>query len=393
MKKCISFFIVLIFILSYAMSVFAEQLAPEVEAVGAILMDYKTGRVLWAKNANQPLAMASTTKIMTAVITLENGNLEDTVKVSKRASLAPKVNMSLREGEEIKLKYLLYALMLQSSNDAAVAIAEHVGGSVEEFCVMMTKRAEELGARDTVFETPNGLDKGEHHSTAYDLAIITRHALGIPQFIEIINTASVTAPSSKNTHSITNKNRLLHEFSGANGVKTGFTGKAGHCFVGSAKRAEMQLISVVLASGWGNKGKEQKWRDTKEILSYGFGNFKYENIVAKGGIAGEINVERSKTPEVALYYEDEFITILSEDEKSKVMVVEEYPEYVRAPLKKDQCVGVAKIYLGDHLLSEINLISAEDAERHDLKTSLEKVINCFVEMGTNKEINTVLPEF
>lgn len=393
MKKCVSFFISMIFVLSYLMPVFAEQQEPEVEAVGAILMDYKTGRILWAKNANQPLAMASTTKIMTAVMTLENGNLEDVVKVSRRASLAPKVNMSLREGEEIKLKYLLYALMLQSSNDAAVAIAEHISGSVEEFCAMMTRRAKELGALDTVFETPNGLDMGEHHSTAYDLAMITRHALSIPEFEEIINTSAVTAPSSKNTHSIMNKNRLLNEFSGANGVKTGFTGKAGHCFVGSAEREGMQLISVVLASGWGNKGKEQKWRDTKEILSYGFANFKYENILTKGDIAGEVNIERSKTPEVMLYYEDEFMTILSNDEKSKITVVEEYPEFVRAPIKKDQCVGVAKIYLGDHLLSEINLLSAESAERHDLKTSMEKVINSFIELGTNKEVNTVLPEF
>lgn len=392
MKKFIPFFI-LLFIFIYPVNIYAEAEKPDVEAIGAILMDYETGRVLWAKNSNKPLAMASTTKIMTAIVTLENGNLEDTVKVSRRASLAPEVNMNLREGEEIKLKDLLYALMLQSSNDAAIAIAEHIGGSVEDFCNIMTKRAAELGAQDTVFETPNGLDRGEHHSTAYDLAIIARHAMGMPKFVEIINTPSVTAYSSKNTYTITNKNRLLNEFEGANGVKTGFTGKAGHCFVGSAKRDEIQLISVVLASGWGSKGKEQKWRDTKEIMRYGFNNYSYENIITKGNKAGEISIERSKTPEVSFYYGDGFYALLSGEEKNNISVVCEYPEAMRAPVKKDQWVGTAKVYLGDHLLSEVNLLSLDNAVRHDLKTSLEKVLNTFFEMGTNNKINTVLPEF
>ena len=275
MKKIFFSFILAILL---PLTAFAEE-EIKVSAHGAILMDFETGRVLWEKNSKAPLAMASTTKIMTAIVALENGNLDDKVTVSKKAALAPEVKMHLSAGEEITLRDLLYALMLQSYNDSAVAIAEHISGDVASFCNQMTEKAKSLGAKDTVFETPNGLDAGDHHSTAYDLALITSYALKNEKFNEIINTSSYTAKSNLRSYDLYNKNRLLNEFQGANGVKTGFTGKAGHCFVGSAKRGDMQLISVVLASGWGTQGKEQKWIDTKRILSYGFEKYHYENII------------------------------------------------------------------------------------------------------------------
>ena len=246
---------------------------PQVEAKSAILIDFETGRVLWEKNSREPMAMASTTKIMTAIIALESGKMNDMVTVSTKAAAAPKVKMYLTAGEKISMQTLMQAIMLQSSNDAAVAIAEHIAGSVDAFCEMMTAKARELGAIDTIFRTPSGLDKDDHQSTAYDLALITRYALANKDFVNLINTRSATGTSSLRTYDIMNKNRLLNEFSGANGVKTGFTNKAGYCFVGSAERNGLKLISVVLASGWGQKGSEQKWVDTKRVLGYGFGEF------------------------------------------------------------------------------------------------------------------------
>ncbi len=376
MKKSMLIFFILIF----SVSVKAEEL-PKVEAISAILMDYETGRVLWGRKINDPLPMASTTKIMTAIVTLENGNLNDTVKVSRRAATAPEVNMNLRAGEEIKLEYLLYALMLQSSNDAAIAIAEHISGSVEEFCKKMTERAKELGAVDTVFETPNGLDKGEHHSTSYDMALITRHALGMNEFMRIVNTPEVTAQSNLTTHTIVNKNRLLREYQGANGVKTGFTGKAGHCFIGSAKRDGVQLISVVLASGWGNKGKEQKWRDTKALLDYGFANYKHYVIVEKGKQAGSIPIERAKISQLAYFYEEPLELPLSQEEVSQVSVRVETPVTLLAPVRTNQTVGVAKVYLNEMLIKEINLVTNEGAKRHDFMTYFEMIIKEWTHMG------------
>lgn len=362
------------------LNVFAEE-EIKVSAHGAILMDFETGRVLWEKNSKAPLAMASTTKIMTAIVALENGNLDDKVTISKKASLAPEVKMHLSADEEITLRDLLYALMLQSFNDSAVAIAEYISGDVESFCNQMTEKARSLGAKDTVFETPNGLDAGDHHSTAYDLALITSYALKNEKFNEIINTSSYTAKSNLRSYDLYNKNRLLNEFQGANGVKTGFTGKAGHCFVGSAKRGDMQLISVVLASGWGPQGKEQKWIDTKRILSYGFEKYHYEDIIKEGVISDKVNVTRSRKENVGLYITEDFTIPLTEEEKAAIRINFDIPSTIEAPVAKDEVLGYANIYLGDELIKKIKITTIESAERHDFETSIKKIITNWLNMA------------
>jgi len=376
----------------FTFNLFASEM-PEVEAHGAILMDAASGRILWEKDAHKPLAMASTTKIMTAIVALEQGNLADTVTISRRAEIAPRVKMYLQEGEEISLSGLIHALMMQSSNDAAVAIAEHISGSVEEFCAVMTAKARDLGAHNTIFETPNGLDAENHQSTAYDMAIITRYALQNTMFLEIINTPHKSVTSSRTTYSIVNKNRLLHEFEGANGVKTGYTGKAGHCFVGAARRDGMQLISVVFASGWGARGKEQKWVDTKRILNYGFDNFEYETVVSQGDRAGCLAVTRSKTPMVQLYYSDSVMLPMSADDAGSVRLVPFYPADMQAPIADNQVVGEGRIYIGEDYYASIPIYTADAAARHDLKTSLEKVLREFLRLGADEPIEIVLPEF
>jgi len=391
MKKYI--LLLFIMIISCVTVLGDETAAPKVDAQGAILIDAKTGRVLWGKNENEELAMASTTKIMTAIVTLENADLSELVTVSRRAAGAPEVKMFLTTGEKIRLEYLLYALMLQSSNDAAVAIAEHISGTVEDFCKLMTEKAHEIGAVNTIFETPNGLDLGNHHSTAHDMSLITKYSLENSEFIKLINTPSITATSDKRTYSITNKNRLLREFEGANGVKTGFTGKAGHCFVGAAKRNDMQLISVVLASGWGNKGKEQKWVDTKQLLNYGFNNYKYENIVDEGAVSQPVDIDRSKTKSVETYFSEGLMLPLRKDEIQNIEIKIELPKSKLAPVEEHEKIGTAKIFLGEQLLKEIDLNTAESASRHDLKTSIEKILNSWLEMITYDEVKVILPEF
>lgn len=365
---------------------------PNVEATGAVLVEVDSGRILWGKAEEQPLAMASTTKIMTAVVVLEYGKLDEIVTVSKLAAAAPKVKMNLQAGEEIKLNDLLHALMLQSSNDAAVAIAEHISGSVEEFCVAMTTKAHQLGAVNTIFETASGLDKGSHQSTAADLAIITRYALQNPDFRKLIATPSWQATSSHKSYQITNKNRLLNEYEGAFGVKTGFTNKAGHCFVGAAEKGEMELVSVVLASGWGNRGKEQKWVDTKRLLNYGFENFEMQNIVGENDVAGILEVTRTKTPQISLHY-GEGITIPVRIDGEQIDLTAHFPTQMQAPVEAGMEIGEGRLYInGKHFVS-IPIYTAESAERHDLKTSLEKVIREFLRIGSSQEIQIVLPEF
>jgi len=392
MKKIILF--VTLLILIFPTIIYAEEVKkPEVNAHSAIIMDYKTGRILWGKNETEKMSMASTTKIMTAIIALENGNMDDIVTVSKLAAMSPDVQMNLVTGEKIKLGDLMYALMYTSYNDAAVAIAEHVGGSVENFCKMMTEKAHEIGAVNTIFETPSGLDKGNHHSTAYDLALIAKYALDNEQFMKLISGNEKKVSSDKREYYLPNKNRLLREFQGANGMKTGFTNKAGHCFVGTAKRDDMQLITVVLASGWGSKGREQKWVDTKRLMTYGFENYDYKEIIVKDDEAGCVEVSRSKNLSIPALYSEGLIIAVNDEEAEKISVIENFPKALKAPVNLGDKLGVAQVFLGEDLYTEIEIIASEGAERHDLKTSLEKVLNEWLKQGTWAEVNVILPEF
>ncbi|MCL2873504.1 MAG: D-alanyl-D-alanine carboxypeptidase [Defluviitaleaceae bacterium] len=392
MKKLITLSLLLTFI--YPANIYAEETKkPEVNAHGAIIMDYKTGRVLWGKNENEPMSMASTTKIMTAIVALENGNMDDMVTVSKLAAASPNVQMHLTPGEKIRLGDLMYALMYTSYNDAAVAISEHVGGSVENFCKMMTDKAKEIGAVNTLFETPSGLDKGDHHSTAYDLAIIAKYALDNEEFMSLISGSEKVVRTERREYYLVNKNRLLREFKGANGMKTGFTNKAGHCFVGTAKRDDMQLITVVLASGWGSKGREQKWVDTKRLMNYGFENYEYKEVIVKDDEAGKIEVYRSKNTNIPALYSEGLIIPVNKEELEIISVHEEIPESLKAPVVLGDKLGTAKVYLGDQLYTEISIIASEGAERHDLKTSLEKVISSWIGLSTWADVKVELPEF
>ena len=344
---------------------------PDVNALSAILVDADTGRVLWGKDENEPLPMASTTKIMTAIVVIENCNLNEEVVVSKNAIKAPQVKMNLEAGEVISVEQLLYALLMQSSNDAAVALAEYVSGDVDKFCQLMTDRARDIGCRDTIFETPNGLDKGEHHSTAADLAIIGAYAIKNKEFMRISNTNNITYKTNKKTYNITNKNQLLSSYDGGIGIKTGFTGKAGHCFVGAAKRGDITFISVVLASGWGSAGKTRKWTDTNKILNYGFDNYKKYSIMGENT---NINVANAKVDKVTLEYEAPIELLLTEEEKKLVRFEANLPTYIEAPVRTGQAIGEGTVYIGDSIVANLDLVATEDIQRHCLSYSYEKII-------------------
>jgi D-alanyl-D-alanine carboxypeptidase (penicillin-binding protein 5/6) len=296
---------------------------------------------------------------------------------------------------------LVLALMLESSNDAAVAIAEHLSadGTVAAFCEGMTQKARTLGAYNTVFLTPNGLDSGTkqensqkwHHSTAYDLALITRYAMEVPGFVALTNTASASFASDRRSYHFNNRNRLLREYEGANGVKTGFTCQAGHCFVGAAKRGDMQLISVVLASGWGERGKAQKWVDTKAVLNHGFDAYQYETILTEGAVAGRLPVTRSREASVAYSFAEGLRLPISQQEKETLHIRCKLPEALPAPIKQGECVGFAVVGIGDEAY-EIPLYALHGIARHDLKTSVEKVLNAWLGQGLNEPIGITLPE-
>ncbi len=386
MKKIL----ILIFSLIFTVNVYGGEMS--VVSQGAVLMDEKTGRVLWEKNMNDQMAMASTTKIMTAIIALESGKTEETVIASKIAASAPEVKMGLKTGEEHRLYDLLYPLMLESSNDAAIAIAEHIGGSVEGFAKLMNDKVKEIGALNTEFVTPNGLDKGNHHSTPYDMALIAAYAIKNTEFLDIINTPQITIPlknTNEKTYTFTNKNRLLREFEGAIGVKTGFTNKAGQCFVGAAKRNDMTLISVVLASGWGTKGKEQKWIDSKKLLNYGFDNYSYVTVFEEGAEAGNVDVIKGSKENVLAVAEERSLVCVNEEEKNDIDINVNILKSVEAPVKKGQKLGTIEVVLNNgEVLFKTDAVAADDIERHDFKTCMEKVIKLWFNIDVS--LQTIL---
>ncbi|MGL4791009.1 MAG: D-alanyl-D-alanine carboxypeptidase family protein [Anaerotignaceae bacterium] len=372
MKKLIIFLCVMMF----SQSVYGAQV--KVSALGAIIMDAESGRVLWEKQSDKVLSMASTTKIMTAIIALESSNINEVTTVTKRAALAPEVSLGINTGEEYIIKDLLYPLMLQSSNDAAIAIAEGVAGTVEDFATLMNEKAKELGANNTIFVTPNGLDEGEHSSTAYDMALITKYALENEEFVELINTKNYTlhCRNKSRVFDVNNKNRLLNQYEGAIGVKTGFTNKAGHCFVGAVRQGEKTLITVVLGSGWGSAGKEQKWIDTKNLLNYGFENFEKVKILDKNTFCGTVDVIQSEIKTVEGEIKEEGYAMLSEDELETVHTEIRMVKAMEAPIEKGEVLGKAIVYTDTgEVLFKTEIVAKNSVERKTFKNSVSKVLN------------------
>ena len=249
-------------------------------AKSAVLTDADTGRILYGKDAGTPMANASTTKIMTCLLAIESGKIQDTVTFSEHACSMPKVRLGCPTGTQFVLEDLLYSLMLESHNDTAAAIAEHVAGSVEAFADLMNERAAEFGCQNTHFVTPNGLDrsdkKGEHQTTAYDLSLIMAACIQNDKFLEITETASKTISSIDGTFqaALNNHNALLSMLDGVISGKTGFTAKAGYCYVGAYRQNDRTYTFALLACGWPNH-KNYKWEDSKALISYG--NAHYEN--------------------------------------------------------------------------------------------------------------------
>lgn len=379
MKKILTLIIAVFFICNFIFNypVFALE-ENEIIAQSALLMDKVTGRVLWEKNSNEKRAMASTTKIMTCIIALESGMLNQEITVSHKAEVAPKVKLYIKEGETYLVEDLLYALMLESSNDVAVCIAEGIGGSVEEFCDQMTQKAKEIGAVNTSFKTPNGLDSEGHYTTAYDLALITKYALDNPEFIKIINTPTYNfkEKSGKKSFSVDNKNAFLNMYKGANGVKTGYTGQAGYCFVGSVKQGEMELIVVILACGWPNN-KTYRWRDTVALMDYGFKHYTYKDILKNKTIVTKIDgIKYAKEDMVEGILADDLKAIVREDEK--VDVVYNIKSIKEAPILKDSTIGEAVIYINNELYTKIEIRATHTVERIDYQYCCEYVWQRFL---------------
>jgi D-alanyl-D-alanine carboxypeptidase (penicillin-binding protein 5/6) len=349
-----------------------EKINIKLYANAAALMDADTGRVLYEKNGNKQLPMASTTKIMTCIVTLENANLDDVVTISQYASTMPDVQLNVRKGEQFKLKDLLYSLMLESHNDVAVAIAEHVGGSIEGFAEMMNQKAKELGCENTNFVTPNGLDANGHYTTAVELAKIASYAIKNKDFIDITNTASWQFNELKKGQgfNVSNKDRFLYMYDGAIGVKTGFTSKAGYCFVGAVKKNGKTFVSSVIQSGW-PPHRNYKWSDTTNLMDHGMKNFEPKQIFNADKEFNPVYVDDGKERYVELYYEGDLTLLMSDYDE--VTIEYKVPKAIMAPVTAESIVGSAKYYINGELYQEFPIYTAGSVDKIDFKFCFDKI--------------------
>ncbi|MCM1467735.1 MAG: D-alanyl-D-alanine carboxypeptidase [Alistipes sp.] len=349
-------------------------------ALSACLLDGESGRVLYGKNETERRAMASTTKIMTLIVTLENADLSDVVTISQNAARQPDVQLNVNTGEQYVLEDLLYSLMLESHNDVAVAIAEHVGGSVEGFAAMMNEKAAELGMENTYYITPNGLDaedeNGKHSTTAVDLARLAAYAVKNDRFVEITNTKSHSfrEVNGKRSFTVNNKNLFLSMMSGAIGVKTGFTGEAGYCFVGAVRQEGRTFISVVLGSGW-PPNKTYKWKDTRTLMQFGLEHY-FPETVYDEEFYETVPVSGSPKETVDIRAKGNLSMLLSEYDT--VRVYYEYKEKLTAPVYANELVGNIYVTLNGEIVDIIEIRTVEDAPQDTFIRYIEDVLKIFL---------------
>lgn len=376
------FFLILCLLLLCALPSLAAEAPDQLYARSAVLMDANNGRVLFEKNGTEQLPMASTTKIMTLLITLENANPENTVTISSYASSMPEVKLHIREGEQYRLKDLCYSLMLESHNDSAVAIAEHVGGSVEAFAAMMNQKARDLGCYHTYFITPNGLDasdkSGVHSTTAEDLARIMRACMEREDFLAITREPSWSFSDLSGTRHFTvnNKNAFLHMMEGALTGKTGFTNGAGYCYAGALERDGRRLIAVVLACGWPSN-RTWKWSDTQKLMNYGLTYFHPESVGTNLFLPDPIAVTNGQSDQVFLSVKTEKKELLLSDQDSFTMDVL-LPSSLEAPVQAGQLVGTVIYYVNGTVLDLFPIVSTEQVSSIDFRFRLHQTVSLWL---------------
>ncbi len=352
---------------------------PSLNSEAAILVEVSTGRIIYEKNSTKQMYPASTTKVLTAILVIENCKLDEIVTVRESAlSNIPNgyVTCNLQVGEQLTVKDLLYALMIPSANDAAYVLAEYVAGSVEDFSVMMNDKARELGCKTTHFVNPNGIHEDSHYSTAYDLYLIADYAMKNEFFRSLVATTEYTLPATekypssdrvlKTTNELLNENSRKYFYKNAIGIKTGYTSKAGNCLIGGASRDGLEFIAVVLNGGTTNEGLNSRYVDSKKLFEYAYDNFTLTKIIEKGSVVQTLEIENGtkETKHLDLVI-DETITVVNNKSIDMNSVIPEITlrEVLEAPIAAGETIGTIK-YKVDDIEYSAKLLA---------KTSVEKV--------------------
>ena len=369
--------VILLFCLLFYLPIsIVHSAPPKIEAQAAILMDAKTGQILYEKNSHARNAPASTTKVLTAIIAIESGHLDDEVKVSSRAANTAGSSMHLSSGQIISMRELVTGLLLRSGNDAAVAIAEHLAGTVEDFVTLMNQKAQLLDATASHFANPHGLTAPGHYSTAFDLAWISRYALTNPIFATIVNTKETNIEwldrrGKEHDQSLRNTNKLLWLLEEADGVKTGTTNQAGPCLIASATRGNQKLIAVVLHD-------HSRWVDSMKLLKYGFDSFDLYEYANKNDILGSIPVEGGLSPTIDAVVSNIASLVVPSADYEHITVSVDIPEKINAPVYQGQKIGEIVFFVRQQAVKTVDIVSAQTVdERTNSKIFLDYLLRSF----------------
>lgn len=372
-KRYMTFFV---FLSILSGSVYALPDVAQCSAQAAVVIEGYSGAVLYGKNENKKLGMASTTKIMTAICAIEYGELEKVATVSSRAASVEGSSMYLEKGEKIKLKELVKGLMLVSGNDAATAIAENVSGSEAGFVLLMNQLASDIGVKKTSFQNPHGLATDGHYTTAQDLARITAYALKNPTFKEIVSTKSDIALSENGKkHFLTNHNKLLRLYDGCIGVKTGFTKATGRCLVTAAERDGMRLVCVTLNDG-------NDWQDHISMFDKAFSEYRAVKFLSAGQDAGKAYVTGGNKKKVDLKVKEDVYVPVKKGDNPKISLKKNEKIYLNAPVEKDVTTVNADIYLNNVKIGEAKLVANESSKekaqkrkKNEKRSFLKRIFN------------------
>ena len=358
---------------------------PTINSRAAIIFDRSSGSILFGKNENEQRKMASTTKIMTAIVVLENANLDDIVTVSAKAAGTGGSRLGLHTNDKISIRDLLYGLMLCSGNDAAVALAEHVGGDISGFASLMNAKCDSLGLTSTHFVTPHGLDNDEHFTTAYELAIITNYALQNETFCNYVGTKHYTVSINGHSKNLSNTNELLGNIDGVYGVKTGFTNGANRCLVTSVKRNNMDLICIVL----GADTKKDRTKDSIQLIEYTFKNFEMVNIKEKIFTEFEnwklcnsssIVVKKGLSNNLDIFLEDlpfDFFPV-SCNQTNNISIYIYCNTSFEAPLAANSCLGYLTVSINEKTVITLNIYNSNFIPKKDYSDFWSEMIKNYI---------------
>ena len=370
--KIISLFLVILFSFQF-LYVFADDIDFSLNARSAIVLDRTSKKILYGKNEYRKVKMASTTKIMTAIVILENCDLSQTVQVSKKAAGTGGSRLGLKAGDKITINDLLYGLLLCSGNDAAVCLAEVCSGSVKDFSDLMNSKAEELGLKNSHFETPHGLDSDEHYTTAYELALLADYALQNSTFRKIVGTKTYTVTINGYPKNLSNTNELLGNLNGVYGVKTGFTNGANRCLVTACKRDNMDIICVVL----GCDTKKFRTNDSIKLIEYAFNNFEYVDIKKiidekflswKEENLNNVNIVKGVNSNLSIKYSDleNPIIPMKKEEISSLEVNLKLNSPLEAPIAINDKVGTITVVSNGIPIIECDILSDCEIKRKNV---------------------------